>query len=224
MKALPAQDPGLYLITDRRLPGGGARGLADAVVKALEAGVRMVQLREKDLEGRELLEFARLLRAETLRFGAMLIINDRIDVAILSKADGVHLGAASVRPPDARLLLGKTSIIGASAHSVQEALQAEAEGADFITFGPVYFTGSKARWGKPLGLDALREVAARVKMPVYAIGGVNSERINEALSAGADGVAVISAVLASADVSGSALKLVNELKERRNHQKEGKSL
>ncbi len=208
-----AADPGLYLITDRRLTAGP---LPDAVGKALEAGVRTVQLREKDLKGRELLALARLLRDKTREFGARLIVNDRIDVALLCNADGVHLGASAIAPMDARLILGKTSLIGVSTHSVEEALRAEDNGADFITLGPVYFTQSKAKWGSPLGTGVLREAKRRVRVPVFGIGGINKERVGEVLRAGADGVAVISAVLGSPDVYGSAKGLLRELEERRN--------
>lgn len=211
-KEVLAGDPGLYLITDRRLTGN----LPDAVGKALKAGVRMVQLREKDLKGRELLELALALRDKTSEFGARLIINDRIDVALLSRADGVHLGAASINARDARLMLGKTSLIGVSTHSVEEAEKAEADGADFITFGPLYFTESKAPWGSPLGSRVLQEVKKRVKIPVYGIGGINKERVKEVIRAGAEGVAVISAVLGSPDVSKSAAGLISELEESRN--------
>ncbi len=208
-----AGDPGLYLITDRHLADSG---LPDAVGKALEAGVRLVQLREKDLGGRELLALARALRAKTSEFNARLIINDRVDVALLSRADGVHLGASAIGARDARLLLGRTSLIGVSTHSVEEALKAEAEGADFITFGPLYFTPSKAPWGSPLGTCVLQEAKNSVKIPVYGIGGINKERVKEVILAGVSGVAVISAVLGSGDVFKSATGLLSELEESRN--------
>ncbi len=207
-------DPGLYLITDRRITGDG---LTDAVGEALKAGVRTVQLREKDMKGRELLTLALELREKTSEFGARLIINDRIDVAILSRADGVHLGAASINARDARLMLGKTGLIGVSTHSVEEAVRAEADGADFITFGPIYFTKSKEKWGSPLGTSVLKEVKKRVQVPVYGIGGINKERVKEVIGAGAEGVAVISAVLGNPDILRNAKELISELEEGRNY-------
>jgi len=205
-------DPGLYLITDRRITGN----LPDAVEEALKAGVRTVQLREKDLKGRELLTLALALRKKTSEFGARLIINDRIDVALLSRADGVHLGGASINARDARLMLGKTGLIGVSTHSVEEAIRAEADGADFITFGPLYFTKSKEKWGSPLGTGILQEVKKRVKVPVYGIGGINKERVKEVIGSGAEGIAVISAVLGSPDILRSAKDLISELEESGN--------
>jgi thiamine-phosphate pyrophosphorylase len=200
----------LYLITDRALCPDG---LAAPVEEALKGGVRLVQLREKDLGGRELLKLARELRAVTDKYGSGLIINDRVDVALSADADGVHLGQGSFSPADARRLMGKGKLIGVSTHGTEEAKRAEDEGADFITFGPVYFTPSKARYGEPVGLEPLREAAGVIGIPVYALGGIKKERVAEAMDAGAYGVAVISAVLGAPGVQQSASGLVTELKK-----------
>ena len=175
--------------------------------------MRFVQLREKDLSGRELLRLARALRELTAAFGARLMVNDRVDIAILSDADGVHLGQKSISPTDARILLGAEKLIGVSTHSYEEALDAHGEGADFITLGPVFHTPSKAAWGDPVGVGLLQKVAGALSIPVYAIGGITVERLESVLAAGAAGAAVISAVLGSDDVKDGAASMVAAIKE-----------
>ncbi len=151
----------------------------------------------------------------TSAFGARLMINDRADIAVLSDADGVHLGQKSVSALDARILLGEGKLIGVSAHSLEEALAAEAEGADYITLGPVFHTPSKAAWGDPVGVGLLQKAVEKVSIPVYAIGGIREERLDAVLSAGAAGVAVISAILGQDDVKESAGRLLAALHARR---------
>ena len=187
----------LYLITDRRLASGGS--LLSAVECALAGGIRAVQLREKDLSSRELLELARKMRSLTAAYGAKLLINDRVDIALAADADGVHLGGNSIPLRDARRLLGPNRLIGCSAHSATQLADAEAGGADFAVFGPVYFTPSKAAFGPPLGIDALRQARASTRIPVFALGGVGAGNIHEVIAAGADGAALISAVLSAKD-------------------------
>lgn len=188
----------LYLITDRRALGPG-RDLVEAVAAALAGGVRGVQLREKDLPPRDLFPLALELRALTRRFGARLLINDRIDIAQAVEADGVHLAGTSLPTAVARRLLGPEALIGVSTHHIDEVLAAALEGADFVTFGPVYPTPSKASYGPPVGLDALRAVCAARILPVFALGGVKPRHLPELLDAGASGIALISAILAASD-------------------------
>ena len=188
-------DFNLYLITDRRqVPGGD---LVGAVHAALQGGVKAVQLREKDLSARELLPLARELRKLTREFGAKLLINDRIDVALAAEADGVHLGGHSLPVAAARALLGPQRLIGVSTHHRAEILFAARDGADFVTFGPVWFTPSKAPYGAPVGLDALRQACADAPLPVFALGGVVATRIPELIAAGCCRAACIGAVLAA---------------------------
>ncbi len=196
----------IYLITDGSAPAGG--DIAGAVEKALRGGVRSVQLREKALDAKRLLRLARELRALTNRYGARLIINDRADVALLSGADGVHLGQKSIAPWDARKMLGEKMLIGVSTHSVDEAVRARDGGADFITVGPVYHTPSKAPYGAPIGVGIIREVKAVVDVPAYAIGGIDRDNLKETVKNGADGIAVISAILKSEDVEKSAREMI----------------
>lgn len=194
----------LYLISDRGLttPEGPARanGLEAAVKEALEGGLKAFQLREKDLATRELLQLARVMRELTAAYGARLFINDRVDVALAAGADGVHLTTASMPPAAVRRIAGRRLAMGVSTHSMEEALRAESSGADFITFGPVYDTPSKRAFGEPVGTQLLSEVAARLTIPVLAIGGIRLERVAEVRRAGAHGVALISDILLSANI------------------------
>ncbi len=203
---------GLCLVTDRGLYRD-ERGLVDAVAAALEGGVTAVQLREKGFSAsaRDLLALAVALRVLTKRFGAALIINDRADIARLSGADGVHLGRRSFSPANARRFLGEGALIGVSTHSLPEALQAQKDGADYITLGPVYFTPSKAPYGEPVGIKTLEEVTASVTIPVYAIGGITNKNLSQAVRAGAQGAAVISAILGTGDEREKAAELSGQL-------------
>ena len=203
------KDKRLYLITDRTFVREGT--LTGAVEEALEAGVKMVQLREKDLNSEELLALALELRAVTDRYGALLFINGRVDIALAAEADGVHLGLKAFTPSVALTLLEQGAIIGVSCHSLEEALTAEEGGANFITLGPVYPTQSKARYGPPIGTGPLREASKTLKIPIYAIGGIDTERVAEVTGAGAFGVAVISAILKGAEAGKSAAALLEAL-------------
>lgn len=195
--------PRLYLVTDRHRTAG--RALLDVVEAALRGGADAVQLREKDMSGRELFELAQATKALCNRYRARLLINDRIDIALAVEADGVHLPANSFRPQDARLLLGAQRCIGVSTHSPAEAREAFRCGADFAVLGPIYATASKLGYGSPLGLPALRAVSA--EGPVIAIGGVSFERLAELRAAGARGVAVIGAILEAQDPQAAARQL-----------------
>lgn len=185
----------LYLVTDRHQTNG--RDLLWILEQALDGGVKAVQLREKELDGRELFQLAEAARKLTQRYGARLFINDRIDVALAVDADGAHLGNASVPIEAARQLLGPGRLIGASVHALAEAERAKQAGADFVVFGPVYFTPSKAPYGAPQGLRPLREVVEKISRPVYAIGGIKQENIDEVLAAGVRGIALISAIISA---------------------------
>lgn len=183
----------LYFITDRTQTTEGR--LSIVVEQALVGGVRMVQLREKDLSSRAFFELALELRTLTTKFQAMLIINDRIDIALAVGADGVHLGLSSIPVSAARTLLGKTKKIGYSAHSIEEALQAEHAGADFVTFGPVFDTPSKRKYGQPVGIILLADVVKKLSIPVYALGGIKTSMVAKVMKTGCFGIALISAIM-----------------------------
>jgi thiamine-phosphate pyrophosphorylase len=208
---MPLIDFNLYLITDRKqLPPG--RDLVDTVAAALAGGVRAVQLREKDLAAAELFPLARELRELTARYGARLLINDRLDVALAVGADGVHLGGHSLPVAATRKILGPDKLIGVSTHRPEEVATARQEGADFVTFGPVFFTSSKAAYGDPVGLDRLRE-ACTTSLPVFALGGITCERLAVLRAAGARGVGLISAILTAPDPATAAAALLTGLRD-----------
>ena len=183
----------LCLVTDRSQSRG--RDLVTVVADCLAAGLPAVQVREKDLGAGELAAMCRRLRAPTRTHGALLIVNDRVDVALATAADAVQRTGASLAIEDIRAVAGARLRIGASVHSVDDAVEAEAKGADWIVFGPVYDTPSKRPYGAPQGLDALAKVAGRVRLPVIAIGGITPARVREVRAAGARGVAAIAAIL-----------------------------
>ncbi|MBV8775524.1 MAG: thiamine phosphate synthase [Deltaproteobacteria bacterium] len=200
----------LYLITDRRLAAVNG-GLIAAVEGALAAGAEIgpaasigVQLREKDLEGRALYELALALERVCSRFGAPLIVNDRVDVAIAAGAHGVHLSSTSFAVADARTLLGSSRLIGVSTHNLEEVTAAAVNGADFAVFGPVYDPLSKGAYGPAKGLSALANAVTAAKpVPVYALGGINESRASEITTLPSNsrpfGVAAIGAVFGSAN-------------------------
>lgn len=201
----------LYLVTDRYQTR--ERDLLWVLQRALEGGVRAVQLREKDLGGRELFLLAEKTKKLCDRYGADLFINDRIDVALGVDAEGVHLGDASIPPAAARELVGKEKLVGVSTHSLKEAKEAERAGADFVLFGPVYFTPSKAAYGSPQGVSALKEAVEKTSLPVYAIGGIKAENISAVKGAGVRGVALISAVMSAADPKRAAEHILAALQK-----------
>lgn len=210
---LGAPDFNLYLVTDRSQTR--ERDLLRVLEQALEGGVKAVQLRERDLGGRDLFLLAEKTKALCERYSTPLFINDRIDIALGVDAAGVQLGAASMPVEAARSLLGENKLIGASTHSIQEAQAAEKAGADFILFGPVYFTPSKALYGKPQGLSPLKRVVEKISVPVYAIGGIKKEHVAEVKKSGAAGVALISAILSAEEPQTAAREILDALGNER---------
>ncbi|MHB9025980.1 MAG: thiamine phosphate synthase [Armatimonadota bacterium] len=202
----------LYLITDRaRLRG---RPLVSALQEAAHAGVTAMQLREKDLSPRELYALADEARQALEPLGARLLINDRADIACAAKLAGVHLTTTSLSPAAARCCLPEDALVGVSTHTLAEARFAEAFGADFITFGPVFFTPSKAAYGEPQGLEQLRAICDAVTIPVFALGGITPERVPECLHAGAHGVAAIGALLDAPSITEAVAAFITALHGR----------
>ena len=185
----------LCLVTDRTQTRG--RELAAVVGECLAAGLLAVQVREKDLGAADLAFLCRRLLAATRDAGAMLVVNDRVDVALAVGADGVQRTHTSLAVDDIRAVAGRRLRIGVSVHSLEDAVDAELKGADWVTYGPVYETPSKRPYGAPQGLERLATVARGLRIPVVAIGGITPERVKEVRQAGARGVAVISAILAA---------------------------
>ena len=180
----------------------------------MDGGVRAVQLREKDLSGRELFVLAEKIKTLCERYHAGLFINDRVDVALGVDADGVQLGVASMPIEAARELFGAKKLIGVSTHTLREAGEAERAGADFILFGPVYFTPSKAAYGKPQGISALQEVVEKISLPVYAIGGIKAGNMAEVRATGVRGVALISAIMSAPDPLAAAREMLEILRRK----------
>jgi thiamine-phosphate pyrophosphorylase len=185
----------LCLVTDRAQTRN--RDLTAVVAECLAAGLPAVQVREKDLPAADLARLCRALRPLTAARGALLIVNDRVDVALAVGADAVQRTGTSLPIEDIRAVADKRLRIGASVHGLEEALAAQEAGADWLVFGPIYDTPAKRRYGPPQGVGALGRVAAAARVPVVAIGGITPERVREVRAAGAAGVAVISAILSA---------------------------
>lgn len=180
----------LCYITDRR--GLEPRPLLPVIVEAIRAGVDLVQIREKDLPTRELMSLVEAAVAAARGSATRVVVNDRLDVARALGAAGVHLGKESLPARLVRQQVPKEFLVGVSCHSLAEARAAEDAGADYAVLGPIFETLSKLPYGPPLGLARLREVAARVKIPLFALGGITVERVRACLEAGATGIAGIS--------------------------------
>jgi len=203
---MPRIDFALYLVTDRHQTGG--RPLVPLLREAVAAGLRAVQLREKDLATRPLLILAEEVLRLTREHGVWLLINDRVDLTMALGADGVHLRSNSLPVSVARRLLGPDRVIGVSAHSVDEVMQAESEGADFAVLGPVYDTSSKRAYGHSIGLPPIQEASRRCRIPVFAIGGITAPRVHDVRRAGAFGIAVISSILTAECVASATRDLL----------------
>jgi len=182
-------------------------GMAKA---AVAGGARIIQYREKKASSRVMLEAATRLRAVTAASGALLIINDRVDIALAVNADGVHLGQDDMPCRAARKLMGDGYIIGVSATNFSEAVEAAHDGADYIGLGPIYPTMSKDDAAPAMGIEGLVKVVAAVSVPVVAIGGLTADNIGGVLEAGADGIAMISAIAGAADMENETA-LLNDM-------------
>jgi thiamine-phosphate diphosphorylase len=203
------RDFSLYLVTDRGLSRG--RTTCEIVREAVAGGVTCVQLREKRCGTREFIEEARAVLAILRPLGVPLIINDRVDVALMVGADGVHLGQQDMAITDARVLAPPAWIIGVSAESVDDARRAERKGADYIGVSPVFATQTKLDAATPLGLKGLRQIRNAVQIPLVAIGGIHCGNVRDVIRAGADGVAVVSAVVSADSPRAAAAALRREL-------------
>ncbi len=201
----------LYLITDSTLFAAQC-SMYLAIETALKAGVKFIQLREKHLPTRKLLDMGYWMSELTKEYGAKLFINDRVDIALAVGADGVHLGQDSIPAHAVRKIAGDKLLVGVSTHGIDEAIEAEKDGADFITLGPVYQTPSKLKYGNPIGIDTLRRVKSKISIPVLAIGGIKLDKVKEVMEAGADGVALISAILTAENIKETSEEFLRLLK------------
>ena len=194
----------LYAVTDRTWLGGAS--LSWAVKEALTGGITLLQLREKNLTDREMLQEAQELLPLCHRHGVPLIINDRVQVALDAGADGVHLGQEDMSPREARAILGPDAIIGVSARTVESAQRAEQEGADYLGVGAVFSTSTKTD-AQNISPETLRQICQAVHIPVVAIGGIGPDNILELLGCGIQGVAVVSSIFAQKNIAPAASRL-----------------
>jgi thiamine-phosphate pyrophosphorylase len=208
-------DYSLYLVTDRGLARG--RSTLDIVKSAVAGGVTCVQLREKECSTLEFIEQALAIKQFLKARGVPLIINDRLDVALAVEADGVHLGQSDMPLEMAQKIAGRSILIGISAESLRDAIKAEKGGADYIGASPIYATPTKTDTASPLGIEGLREIKNRVKIPLVGIGGLNETNSAEVIRNGADGVAVVSAIVAADDPEISAMNLKRIINEARKN-------
>jgi thiamine-phosphate pyrophosphorylase len=204
---MPQLESRLFLVTDRHQTNG--RPLVPLLQRVLTAAAPAIQLRERDLSAKELVTLAREVQAVTASRRSQLLINDRIDIALALEGVGVHLRSNSLPVPVARQVLGTQRLLGISVHSVEEAVQGESQGADYIVLGPIYETPSKQMFGPPLGIHTLEKACRLVRLPIIGIGGVTAARAREMRRAGAFGVAVITAVLGAADVESATCELLD---------------
>ena len=195
----------LHLVTDSALCG--ERGLLSVVEAAVRGGVSCVQLREKTLATRAFVERARALKASLAPLGVPLIINDRLDVALASGADGVHVGQHDMRVDDVRRWLGPEALVGLSIESTGQLDAAEHEPVDYYGISPVFATATKTDTAAALGLDGLAALRARTRRPLVAIGGIHVGNAPDVMAAGADGLAVVSALCAAPDPAEAARSL-----------------
>ncbi len=196
----------LCVIADVEAAGG--RYLPSMVEESVSAGATLVQFRAKSLNTADLFELGCRIQEVVHKHGIPLIINDRVDIALACDASGVHLGQKDLPLKAARALLGKKKIIGISISSVEEARAAEAQGADYLGVGPVFYTSSKRDLPKIIGTEGLKAIKAEVKIPLLAIGGITIERAPEVAASGADGIAVISAVWGADDIAVTTKALI----------------
>lgn len=209
---LSLPDPCLCLVTDRRV--GDEKTLVARVAEAVQGGVDLVQLREKDLHGAQLLEIAKQLR-EAIGERALLLVNERVDVAAALPADGVQLGEDAIPVPAARQILGPEMVIGRSVHSVQGADLAASEGADFLVAGTMF--ASRSHPGEePAGPTLISDMARGCSLPIVGIGGITPANSGEVIAAGAVGVAVITGILADPKPGEAARRLKEAMMEARS--------
>lgn len=195
----------LYALTDSRLSLG--RPLETVVRALLESGVKILQYREKRLPGRRMLEECGMIRCLTNEYGACFIVDDHIDLAILSGADGIHIGQEDVPLADARRLAGKNMIIGLSTHSPDQAIKAVEEGADYIGVGPIFATRTKEDVVAPVGFEYLDWVVANISLPFVAIGGIKAHNIGEVARHGARCCALVSELVGAPDIGAKVMEV-----------------
>jgi thiamine-phosphate pyrophosphorylase len=204
------QQVDIYPVTCEELSEG--RSNLEVVEAVVQGGSKIIQLREKDYPKRDLYNLALKFREITTRAKVLLIINDHVDVALAAEADGVHLGQEDLPVQVARKLAPEL-LIGASTHSLEQALQAEEDGADYINIGPIFSTTTKEGVGRSLGPAAIREISPRIKVPFTVMGGITEENIDQVLAQGARRVAMVSTITRAADIAKKVRSLHDKIRE-----------
>lgn len=199
----------LYLITDTKIQNKYTH--FEIAKIAVKNGAELLQLRDKTMSTAELAETAKKIAQLCKKNGVIFIVNDRIDIALVSGADGVHLGKEDIPKKEARKLLGKNKIIGGTAHTLKEALECRAEGADYIGYGHIYPTYTKHKPEKPKGISNLIKIVNNIRIPVYAIGGIDAGNIENVVSTGVHGAAFAGAVLRADNPGKTLLELRNKI-------------
>ena len=190
-------DFGLYFITDSNLT---KKTVIDDVKAAIKGGVNIIQYREKGASTKQMLKEAAEIKKLCQKNNIIFLINNRIDIALAVDADGVHIGQDDMPYETARKLLGKNKIIGVTTHNIEESVEAEKIGADYIGLSPIFLTSTKADAGKACGPEMIKKVKSNVKIPIAAIGGINESNVGQVLKAGGKNIAIISAILTKEDV------------------------
>lgn len=200
----------LYAVTDRSWLNG--EPLTEATDKALKGGVTLLQLREKNMPEADFIKSAQEIKKICKKYGVPLIINDNVNVALAVDADGVHLGQGDMPISKARQILGKNKIIGITAKTVEQARNAEKNGADYLGSGAVFGTSTKSD-AKKMELETLRKITSAVKIPVAAIGGITAENVTQLKNTGISGAAVVSGIFAEDDIEEASRRLLNKIKQ-----------
>lgn len=200
----------LYAVTDRLWLGGNS--LAAQVEEAIKAGVTFVQLREKELDFESFVSIANEIKAVTDKYHIPFVINDNVEVAVACGADGVHVGQSDMAACDVRKLIGENKILGVSAQTVEQALFAEQNGADYLGVGAVFSTSTKAD-ADDVSFETLKAICEAVKIPVVAIGGISRENVLKLKGSGIDGIAVVSAIFAQPDIAAASRELRQLIEE-----------
>ena len=200
----------LYVLVDKKLLG--ERKVKDVVKQLIRAGVQMIQYRDKYSDDSEFLKEATKIKKILRKPNVLYIINDRVDIALLIDADGVHVGQSDLPVAVARKFLGKNKIIGTSAENIKQARTAQKQGADYVGLGPIFYTTTKEKIPPPVGLDLIRQAKKELKIPFFPIGGINLDNLGSVINAGAKGVAVASAIVCSPDIAKTSKQFLKRLK------------
>ena len=206
------KDIGLYFITDRILT---KKNIFEDVKSAIKGGVKIVQYREKDLPTKNIIEEATKIKEICINNNVLFLINDFVDIALKVGADGVHLGSGDMPYKKARELLGKGKIIGLTAHNMEEAVEFEKSGADYLGVSPVFHTSTKEDAGKAMGIEKLKEVINTVNIPCIAIGGINENNMEKVVKTGVDGISMISAIITKDNVEETVKNLIDKIRKEK---------